>query len=394
MFSANTGRNRLTPRGFVIAFGVVSLLGDVVYEGGRSIAGPYLATLGASATVVGVVSGAGEAVALMLRLGTGRVSDRTGRRWALAVAGYAITVVSVPMMALARSVPAASALVVSERFGKAVRSPARDTMLAQASGDMGRGRAFAIHEALDQSGALIGPLIVAAMVAISGYRLGFAVLAIPGALTLVAVARLRAAVPDPAAYEPADVSQPGERTAADGGFPARFWMYAAFTALTMTGFATFAVLGYHLQARHVLSPPWIPVVYAAAMGAAALGALAAGWAYDRAGLRGLAMLPVLAAIVPFLSFSTTPALVWIGAVVWGVAMGVHESTMRAAVADLVPAARRGAGFGAFTAVYGLAWLAGGGLVAALYSRSVGDAEAFVVGVQAAALVAFAPLWRP
>ncbi len=394
MFSANTGRNRLTPRGFVIAFGVVSLLGDMVYEGGRSIAGPYLATLGASATVVGVVSGAGEAVALVLRLGTGRLSDRTGRRWGLAVAGYAITVVSVPAMALARSVPAASALVVSERFGKAVRSPARDTMLAQASGEMGRGRAFAIHEALDQSGALIGPLLVAVMVAISGYRLGFAVLAVPGVLTLAAVARLRAAVPDPAAYEPADVPQaPAGRTGAVRGFPARFWAYAAFTALTMTGFATFAVLAYHLQARHVLSPPWIPVVYAAAMGAAALGALAAGWAYDRAGLRGLATLPLLAAIVPFLSFSTTPALVWIGAVVWGVAMGVHESTMRAAVADLVPAAGRGAGFGAFTAVYGLAWLAGGGLVAALYSRSVGDAETFVVAVQAAALVAFAPLWR-
>jgi MFS family permease len=385
------GRNRLDARGFVIAFGVVSLLGDLAYEGGRSIAGPYLATIGASATLVGVVSGAGEAVALVLRFGTGRLADRTDRRWALVVSGYAITVVSVPLMALARSVTPAAALVVSERFGKAVRAPARDTMLAQAGSGIGHGRAFALHEALDQSGALIGPLLVAAMVAVGGYRLGFGVLAVPGALALVAVARLRAAAPEPAAYE-----EHPPTAAPDGagmGFPARFWAYAAFTALTMAGFSTFAVLGYHLQARHVLSPAWIPVVYAAAMGTAAVAALAAGRAYDRAGLRGMAVLPPLAAVVPFLSFSTTPALVWAGAVVWGAAMGVHESTMRAAVADLVPAARRGAGYGTFTAVYGLAWLAGGGLVAALYSRSVADAETFVVAVQAVALVAFVPLMR-
>jgi MFS family permease len=387
------GRNRLSPSRFVVAFGVVSLLGDLVYEGGRSITGPYLATLGASATVVGVVSGAGEAVALVLRLGTGRASDRTGRRWALTIAGYAITVVSVPLMAVAHAVAPASALVVSERFGKAVRSPARDTMLAQASVDMGHGRAFGLHEALDQSGALLGPLLVAAMVAISGYRLGYAVLAMPGVLALLAVARLRAAVPHPEAY-PHAAAQTAAASPAGDGFPRRFWLYAAFTALTMTGFATFAVLAYHLQVNHVLSAPLIPVVYAAAMGAAALGALAAGAAYDRIGLRGMAVLPVLAAAVPFLSFATAPALVWAGAIVWGLAMGVHESTMRAAVADLVPAARRGAGFGAFTAVYGLAWLVGAGVVAALYSRSVGAAETYVVAVQAAALVAFIPLCRP
>jgi MFS family permease len=299
--------------------------------------------------------------------------------------------VSVPLMAVAHAVAPASALVVSERFGKAVRSPARDTMLAQASVDMGHGRAFGLHEALDQSGALLGPLLVAAMVAISGYRLGFAVLAVPGVLALLAVTRLRAAAPHPEDYQTA-ATAPG-RAPAEAGFPRRFWLYAAFTALTMTGFATFAVLAYHLQVNHVLSAPLIPVVYAAAMGAAALAALAAGAAYDRLGLRGMIVLPVLAAAVPFLSFATAPALVCAGAIVWGAAMGIHESTMRAAVADLVPAARRGAGFGTFTAVYGLAWLVGAGVVAALYSHSVGAAETYVVAVQAAALVAFVPLWR-
>jgi MFS family permease len=384
--------NRLTPYRFVLAFGVVSMLGDFVYEGGRSIVGPYLATLGASATLVGVVTGAGEAVALVLRLWTGPASDRTGRHWALAIAGYAITMVSVPFLALAQALAPASFLVITERFGKAVRSPARDTMLAQASVDIGRGRAFAIHEAMDQSGALVGPLLVAAMVALSGYRLGFAVLAVPGVLAMAAVLRLRAAVPQPAAYEHG--AHAASKTMSVGGrFPARFWLYSAFTALTMTGFATFAVLAYHLQVKHVVLAPWIPVAYAAAMGAAALGALGAGLVYDRIGLRGMVLLPPLAAVVPFLSFSTTPVLVWIGALIWGVAMGVHESTMRAAVTDLVPTSRRGAGYGTFTAVYGLAWLAGAAIIAALYSSSVGAAEIFVVVVQAVALVAFVPLWR-
>jgi predicted MFS family arabinose efflux permease len=223
-------------------------------------------------------------------------------------------------------------------------------------------------------------------------------LAAPGALALLAIIRLRAAVPEPAAYEHAQHQPlPGPEavavTADDGRFPGRFWLYALFTALTMTGFATFAVLAYHLQVKHVISEPLIPVAYAVAMGAAALASLASGSAYDRIGLRGLVILPPLAAIVPFLSFSTTPTLVWLGALLWGAAMGVHESTMRAAVADLIPAARRGVGYGTFTAIYGLAWLAGAAAIGFLYSRSVSHAEAFVVAVQAAALVAFLPLAR-
>lgn len=352
------GTNRLSPLRFVLAFGVVSCLADFVYEGARAIIGPFLATMGASAVTVGFVTGFGEAVALVARLGTGRLSDRTGRHWALSIAGYVVTVIAVPLLALAQTLWQASLLVVAERFGKAVRTPARDTMLAQASSKTGRGRAFALHEALDQSGAVIGPLVVAAMVAISGYRLGFGVLVIPGVATLLLLVWLRRAVPTPAAYE--DPSPDSAAPAAAGQrFPARFWIYAGFTAMTMLGYATFGVLSYHLQIRHILPEALIPVLYAVAMGVDALAALASGEIYDRIGLRGLVVLPVLAAAVAFLSFSPSAVLVWVGAVVWGAAMGVHESTMRAAVADMVPAASRGAGFGTFTAAYGLAWLAGG-----------------------------------
>jgi MFS family permease len=401
-----SGANRLSPLRFILAFGVVSMLADFVYEGARSIVGPYLATFGASAALVGVVTGLGEAVALVFRLFTGPLSDRTRRYWPISISGYVITVIAVSALAAAATFWQAALAVIGERFGKAVRTPARDTMLAYASTDLGRGKAFAFHEALDQSGALLGPLLVAAMVAVSGYRLGFAVLAVPGVLAVAVLALLRRAVPAPAAYEsPA----PGEQVPARGtgtcarpaglrtalamtrGFSRRFWLYATFTALSVGGYATFGVLSYHLEVRHVVAAPLIPVIYAVAMGADALTALGSGWVYDRAGLRGLVVLPVLTAAVPFLSFSTSPTLVWIGGIVWGAAMGVHESTMRAAVADLVPSSRRGTGYGVFTAVYGLAWLAGASVIGALYGYSLTAVFIFVVVLQALALVVFAPL---
>ena len=387
------GPNRLSPLRFVLVFGAVSALGDFVYEGARSIVGPYLATFGASAALVGIVTGAGEAVALVCRLFTGRLSDRTGRHWALSITGYAITMISVPLLALAGPLWLACAFVIAERFGKAVRSPARDTMLAAASAKLGAGRTFALHEALDQSGALVGPLVVAAMLATHhGYKAGFAILAVPGVLAMLVLFYLRRQVPTPASYDP-DVRPMRTRDVTLHGFSRRYWQYATFTAATLAGFATFAVLAYHLQRRHVVSPAQIPVMYAVAMGMAALASLASGRVYDRFGLRGLVVLPLLGAVVPFLSFSTSVPLVWIGAALWGALMGVHESTMRAAVADLVPPERRGAGYGTFTAVYGLAWLVGAAVIGLLYDVSIDAAGTFTVAVEAIALLLFLPLLR-
>jgi MFS family permease len=374
----------------VLVFGLVSGLGDVVYEGARSMTGPFLAGFGASAALVGFITGAGEAVALVLRLPFGLLADRTGRPWPITIAGYAITMLAAPLLAVAWALWPAAVLTVVERFGKAVRTPARDTMLAQASADVGRGRAFALHEALDQSGALIGPLLVAGAIAVlGGIRWGFAVLAVPAVAAMAVLGHLRRAVPVPAAYEQrARVDEDG--AAGTEPLPRRFWLYAGYTAVNMLGFATWAVLAYHLEVQHVVGASTIAIMYALAMGLAAVGALASGWLYDRVGLRGLVVVPALTGVVPFLAFSTAPAAVWLGAAVWGLGLGVHESTMRAAVADLVPR-RRGAGYGTFTAVYGLAWLAGSTAVAACYARSVGTAEAYVVATQMLALIAFVPL---
>lgn len=388
--------NRFGPVGFVFAFGVVSMLADVVYEGARSITGPYLATLGASAALVGFITGLGEAVALVLRLATGPLADRTRRYWPLTIAGYALTVVAVPLLAVAASLWQAAGLVVAERFGKAVRTPARDTMLSHAGTAIGRGKAFAIHEALDQSGALVGPLLVSLMIAISGYQAGFGVLAVPGALALAAVVLLRGAVPAPERFDPhrpAQASGTASEAVRRASLPARFWWYSAFTAVSMSGFATFGVISYHLEVQKVIPAALIPVTYAVSMGAAALAALWSGALYDRIGLRGLLIALPLTAAVPFLSFATAPALIWVGAAVWGAALGIHESTLRAAVADLVPRERRGTGYGIFTAIYGVAWLAGSTVIGALYAVSLPGLTAFTIATQVVALAVFVPLLR-
>lgn len=387
--------NRLTALQFVVAFGVVSLLADFVYEGARAIAGPYLATFGASAVLVGFVTGAGEAVALVLRLATGNLSDRTRRYWALSIAGYAVTVVSVPLLSAAAALWQASGLIIAERFGKAVRTPARDSMLAHAASRQGRGLVFALHEVLDRSGALLGPLVVAAIIALRGYRASLLALAVPGLAALCVLAWLRRAVPQPQAYETSDsaADAPSGVAAADAPLSREFWLYSAFTGASMLGFATFGVIAYHLDVRHVLRASLIPVAYAAAMGAGGLAALASGLLYDRIGLRSLGIVLPLTAVVPLLAFSGRPLLAWLGAIAWGIVTGVHGSTMRAAVADLAPARRRGSAYGTFGAVYGLAWLAGATLIGALYEHSIREAVLYSLGTQLLALIPLAPLLR-
>jgi MFS family permease len=381
--------NRLGPLGFIVVFGLISMLGDIVYEGARSVTGPFLGTLGASALVVGVVTGVGEAVGLVLRLFTGPLSDRTGRYWAITISGYAITVVAVPLLAVAGHLWVAVIFIVGERLGKAVRTPARDTMLAHAGGKLGLGRAFALHEALDQVGAFAGPLIVAlGIFSVGGYRPAFALLAIPGALLLIVLGVLRVRVPDPAAYDHDGRQRKMTTVRGAWSLPARFWAYAIFTALSMVGFATFAILAFHLAKHHVISAGLIPIVYAVAMGVDALTALASGWSYDRHGLRGLIIVPALAAAIPWLSFSTSAALIWVGAILWGAAMGIQESTLRAAVADLVPVAQRGTGYGVFSAAYGLAWLGGSIMIGALYEVSVVAVGIGVLAAQVLAVGAF------
>lgn len=382
-----TERTGMSAWRFVLTFGVVAMLADVVYEGARSVSGPLLASLGATALVVGVVTGVGEAAALLLRLVSGPLADRTGRFWAWAISGYVLTVVAVPLLGLASALWVASGLLIAERVGKAVRSPAKDTLLSHATAVTGRGRGFAVHEALDQVGALAGPLVVAGVMAVSGGRFGPALvtLAVPGVLALALVVWLRAQVPEPARYEVRRPSRGGAGERASR-LPRAFWEYAAFAGLTTTGFATFGVLSFHLVTADLLSATAVPLLYAAVMVVDAVAAVATGWAYDRFGAVVLAGLPVVAAVVPALGFSMTAGTAIAGALLWGAALGIQESTLRATVADLVGPGRRATAYGLFGAVVGVAVAAGGALAGGLYQVSVPLLVATTATLQVVALV--------
>jgi MFS family permease len=394
----------LTAFRFILVFGIVSALMDMVYEGARSVTGPFLGALGASALLISVITGAGEAVALVLRLVFGRLADRPRLRWALAMTGYGLTALSVPLLGMTSALWIACLLVLAERLGKAVRSPAKDTMLAEAGTGLGRGKAFAFHEALDQVGAFLGPLLIGAALSLSGsYGPGFLLLAVPGAAAMLLLFWLRNRVPDPSVYEvplgepatapgpagPAPAAAPaGVTPPAASRMPRQFWTYAAFSSLTMFGYATFGLLSFHLVATGLLPPALVPVLYAVAMAVDAVAALASGWLYDRIGLKVLLALPALAAAVPWLGFSNSTTLAVTGVLLWGAAMGVQESTMRAAVAELAPAGRRGSAYGIFTACYGMAWLAGSVLIGVLYEQSILALAVTLTGIQAAALAIF------
>lgn len=400
---APTGRPAWSPWRTVLAFGFVSLAADMVYEGMRAMAGPFLGTLGASALTVGLVTGAGEAVALVLRLVTGPWADASHRHWRLTVVGYAMTAVCVPLLAVtpflgSAGLAVAATLILLERAGKAVRSPAKSALLARMATTTGRGKGFAVHKALDQVGAFSGPLLLAGMAAATGLLWpGFAVLAVPGALSMLLLAQLRRRAPlATSALVGDDDGGPADggvrRTALDqvraavgGDLPRTFHLFALSAALTTAGLMTFGVISWHFTQVGVVALAAVPVVYALAMAVEALAALGTGGAFDRWGGRVLLVVPPLVACVPLLVLAGSLWPVLVGVAVWGAATGVQDSTVKAYVADLVPAPRRATAYGVFAAVQGLGALAGGAVAGALVVDHRTWLFALVAAVQAAAL---------
>jgi MFS family permease len=374
-----------TALGFVVLLGVVSLFADMTYEGARSVTGPFLATLGAGAAITGIVSGFGEFIGYGLRLISGYLADRTGRYWAVTLWGYALNLVAVPLLALAGSWELAAILIVAERMGKAVRTPARDAMLSHATARMGRGWGFGLHEAMDQTGAVLGPLIVAAALYLSnGYRAGFGVLAVPAVLALSVLLVARRLYPEPRSLETGE-----ERVVPAGGrLPRVFWIYLAFVALGVAGYANFQLISYHIGTSSAIPNPQIPILFAVAMGVDALVALVAGRLFDRFGLAVLASVPMLSLPIAPLAFSTSAQAMLAGVLLWGAVMGIQETIMRAAIGDMVPATARGTAYGIFNTAYGLSWFLGSALMGLLYEANVGYLVAFSIGAE---MVSLAPL---
>jgi MFS family permease len=351
---------------FIILLGIVSLFGDVTYEGARSVTGPYLATLGASAGVVGLVAGIGEFVGYALRLASGYLVDRTKAYWLLTFIGYGL-LLSIPLLAFAGYWQLAAVLIILERMGKAIRSPARDTMLSYATKEVGRGWGFAVHEALDQVGAIIGPIVFFLIIrSHSGYSEGFTLLWIPALLTLAVLALARKKVPSPQKLED---SEETSRQNIQGKLPRVFWLYTVFTLFSVAGFANFQLISYHLKVQSIVPDAQIPIIYAIAMGVDGLAALLVGKTYDRVGLISLLAIPLLTLPIPFLAFSYSYSLVLISIILWGVVMGMQETIMRAAIADLTPIERRGFAYGIFNTAYGASWFLGSALMGLLYEIS-------------------------
>jgi len=375
---------------FVLLLGAADLLADATYEGGRSVVGPFLALLGASGAAVGVLSGLGEMVGYGLRLGSGYLSDRLARPWAIALFGYALNLLAVPALALAGTWQVAAALMVAERAGRGLRAPARDLMLSHAASRIGFGWAFGLHEALDQAGAVAGPLLVALVLYLGGvYRDAFALLLLPAlaCLGILLVARTR--YPRTVEMEMTSSAQ-GEASR----LPGRFWAYLLGAGLLAAGYVDFPLVAFHLEREGELAASWVPLLYTMAMGVDAVAALALGRLFDRLGLLVVAASALLAAPFALLVFGGgEPLLLGLAMALWGTGMAAQESVLRAAVATMVRVERRGLGFGLFNSVCGVAWFAGSALLGLLYDLSIPTLVVFSLAAQVAAALVFLTVAR-
>jgi len=363
---------------FVLMIGIVSLFADMTYEGARGITGPFLGTLGASATIVGFVAGFGELVGYGLRSVSGYFADKTHKYWNFIFVGYTVNLLAVPALALAGNWPLAAALMIAERTGKAIRRPAVEAMLSHAGSQVGRGWAFGFHEALDQTGATIGPLITALVLYLHGsYHEAFAVLLISALLSLTMLVVARIFYPRPHELE--------TRTATvlkTTGFSKSYWLYAVAGALIAAGFADFALIAFHFQKAAVVSQSVVPVFYALAMVTAACASL------DKIGISVVVFAFFLGAFFAPCVFLGGFALALVGMFLWGIGMGAQDSLLKATLSGVVPADKRSTAFGVFDTVFGVAWFVGSAGMGLLYDKSIPGLIVFSVVLQLAALPFF------
>ncbi|WP_052765652.1 MULTISPECIES: MFS transporter [Pandoraea] len=373
---------------FVILIGILSFFADFTYEGSRSILGPFLLGLGASATVVGIVTGFGELLGYALRVASGRWADMSGKPWPITIIGYVVQMSAVPALALVHTWHWAAVLIVLERVGKAIRNPPRDVMLSYAASDIGGyGWAFGIHEALDQFGAMVGPLLVAVILALKGtYQLAFTVLLAPALVNVILVLIARSLYPVSLALQP---SVDGDRGKA---LPREYWVYLAGASLVAAGFADYPLIAFHLSTSSHIGSEVIAALYASAMAVSGAGALVFGRLFDRFGFAVIVCLTLLSTLFAPMVFLGGSHVWWIGGLVWGIGMGFHESIIPAAVSPMAPPSARATAFGIFTAGYGMAWFAGSSAIGILYDASKTSAVIFCVSSQLLALPFFLWVW--
>jgi predicted MFS family arabinose efflux permease len=375
-----------TAFGFVLIIGIVNLFADMTYEGARSITGPFLGSLGASATVIGVVAGTGELLGYSLRSVAGYFADKTQRYWLIVFVGYVINMLAVPALALTGNWPIAAALIVAERTGRALRKPVVDAMISYAGKSIGRGWVFGLNEGLDQAGATVGPLIVALVLYLkSGFRTGFGVLLVSAILCLVTLVVARFWYPRPQELETESAD-----FAKAKGFPKAYWIYVAAGALIAAGFADFSLISFHFQKAGIISQTTIPLFYAVAMGAGALTNLFFGHLFDRVGFPIVIFAFFLGALFAPLVFLGQFWLTLTGMALWGIGVGAQNSLLKALLTGVLSVAKRSTGFGLFYTGFGIAWFLGSAAMGLLYDKSILAVVIFSAVFQLLALPVF--LW--
>jgi len=359
---------------FVIIMGIVSMFSDMTHEGARSIYGVYLNSLGASAAVIGFVSGLGQLFSYALRLFTGKLADKYKKYWIFTVTGYIINMLAVPALALAgeNGWIFACSLIVAERMGKAIRQPAKNALVSFAAAQVGAGKSFALQEALDQIGAFLGPVILFATLylqKVSGapldYRLCFKILAVPAFITLICVAAAAHIFPSPENFEkkvsPVRVNN----------LKRIFYIYLAASACIAFGFIDFPLITMHFSKIHLCAAETLPLLYAGAMLTDAISALAFGYMFDSVGAKVIIYPVLAAAFSPLLLFAgKSIGAAWVGVALWGIGMGAQESVLKSAVASVIPKNLRSTAFGTYGAVFGIMMFAGNWLAGILYDRSL------------------------
>jgi MFS family permease len=381
---------------FIVLMGIVSCFSDMTHEGASSITGAFLALAGASAAAIGFISGLGEFVGYSLRLLTGYITDKTKHYWTITIIGYIIDMLAIPMLAL---VPhggwvIACGIMIAERAGKAIKKPAKDTLVSFAAVKEGTGKSFAIQEFLDQIGAFVGPVILFIVMLLSGhaainnsaylfssYKICFAVLGIPALITIALLLFAKRKFPNPEEFEPNTEKSVGKIKLSRG-----FIFYIVAMSLSAMGFVDFNLITMHTVKNGLISGEILPLLYALAMMIDAFAALLFGWLYDKKGFKTLIISTVISAPFAILVFTVTShAALICGVILWGIGMGAQESVMKSAVADMVPKERRSTGFGIFQASYGLFWFLGSWLMGALYDWNISAMIIFSVASQLAAI---------
>ena len=365
----------------IMLMGVVSMLGDIVYESGRGIAPDYLYFLGASAFLVGLTSGIGELVGYGMRLVSGPLADRSHMYWLFIFLGYGL-ILAIPLMGLTNSIWLVAALVIVERLGKALRSPSRDAVVSVVSKGMGSGKAFGLHEFIDQIGAVAGPAFLGLMMiwTVNNFSVSLQSL-FPFYLLMMAVLyltyrRIRGTVEE--------IRR--QSTATKEKLSRGFWLYSGAVLMNTVGLMPVALILYNgakiLESGGQL---WlVPFLYVIVQLIDAPMALVSGYVYDKVGIKFLAV-PFALSILPLLfQFLVGLPGVILACISYGLVLGMQESTYRAAVTDIVPLGRRGSAYGFFNVMLGVGTFISGAAFGYMLDASVSPLLMLVLVVLAQA----------